>query len=130
MMRFIRSCLAGLLAVFCALFIAPSAQAQPIDCSAHILDKTSEQGIWFDTLEHSIREVKKIYSAADIYIHAYDYLPGGGSVPGFENLSGRCSNWFVEGSTIPRYNVLIVAYGQRDNLMSIQYGGAFELTMK
>ena len=129
MKRFVQLLAAVALSIGAALFGASSAHAQPIDCSAHLLDKTNAQGIWFDTLQPSIKKLQKVYADADVYIQAYEHFPGGGTASEFVELSKQCSNWYAPGSNVPRYNVIVIAYSRGIDDIDVQRGNAFGLTM-
>lgn len=127
MKRFVQLLAAVALSIGAALFGASSAHAQPIDCFTHVLDATEGQRLGKDikVVSKAVESMKAMYPTADIYVQAYEYLPGG-NIEGFWQVAQQCENWSAEASDYPRYNVFVVVYGHNVDQLGIFYGNGFE----
>lgn len=126
MKRFVRLFAAAVLSFGAAISLATSAQAQDINCSAHVLDATAAQGVSTDQIERQIVLLQEEYPRAEVYAHAYEQLPGG-TVTAFQaKAKQQCGNWFDTSGERLRDNVMVVVYGHDTDKVGVLYGYHFE----
>ena len=103
------------------LLVVPTAQAQPIDCSSHVLDATASGGIATAQVSKQVAMLQDIYPDVNVYAQAYEHLPGG-SMSAFKDLARQCGNWRSKSSDRFHDNLLVVVYGRDVDRVGMIYG--------
>lgn len=122
MKRLMRLVIAAVLPIGMLLFGTASAQAQPVDCTTHVLDATVRQGIDKDFIARQIDALHKVAPTADVYVQAYEQLPVG-YTDGFWQL---CPNWRNASGDHAKENLVLVVYGRDLDLVNVYYGQYYE----
>jgi hypothetical protein len=125
MKRFMKWFAAAVLPVAIALSIAPSAQAQESDCATHVLDATAARGISTDQIERQIGMLQESYPGANVYVRAYEQMPGGSSEVFLSQALAECPSWRSESGDRLADNTMIVVYGHDVDQISVLYGYHF-----
>lgn len=108
-----------------ALSAAPGTMAQPINCTAHVLDATAAQEVKTDVVQRATDNLRRVVPSADVYVQAYEQIPGG-SVETFWQLGQeQCANWRAESGNRPKDNVFVVVYGRDVDDLGFFYGYGF-----
>lgn len=118
MKRLMRLVIAAVLPIGMLLFGAASAQAQPVDCTTHVLDATVRQGIDKDFIARQIDALHKVAPTADVYVQAYEQLPVG-YTDGFWQL---CPNWRNASGDHVKEDLVLVVYGRDLDQVNVYYG--------
>jgi hypothetical protein len=127
MKRLILLLVATVMSVGLLLSGTPGAQAQPIDCSTHVLDATVRQGIYKAGVERQVNSLRAVDPTADVYVQAYEQLPGGTPDAFWALAQQQCANWFDASGTRVKDNVLVVVYGHDIDDVGLYAGNDLEL---
>lgn len=122
MKRLVRLVIAAVLPIGMLLFGAASAQAQPIDCTTHVLDATARQGVDTDFINRQITTLHKVAPTADVYVQAYEQLPSGYA----DEFWQLCPNWRNASGDYPKEDLMLVVYGRDVDQVSVYYGQYFD----
>ena len=123
-MHIVRLLTAAALSIGAAFMGSPIAQAdtQSINCNANVLDATDAQGVDIAFLERELNSLKSVAPMTDVYVQAYQDLPGGNAAAFWKAGLLKCSNWRDAESGLIGDNVLVAAYGVDDGDFSLHYG--------
>lgn len=126
-MHFVRLLTAAALSIGAAFIGSPIAQAdtQSINCTANVLDATDSQGVDTAFLERELSSLKSVAPMTDVYVQAYQDLPGGNAGSFWKAALLKCSNWRDADSGLIKSNVLVAAYGVDGGDFSLHYGRDF-----
>lgn len=130
-MRIMRLLMAATLSFGAALMGAAGAHADtlPINCNAHVLDATTSGGVDTAFIQKKIDSLRAVSPTADIYIQAYQNLPGGGAGQFWQAGLQQCANWRSASGNRAADNVLVAAYGVDSGELALYYGKDFALAM-
>jgi hypothetical protein len=131
MKRFMRVLASAVLSIGVVLSAAPSAQAQQpvINCSAHMLDATAQQGIDIAYVNRHVDMFKSRVPTTKIYVQAYEQMPGGSADAFWKMAKQQCANWLDPSGTRVKDNIFVVVYGHNVDSVGLFHGYNLDITM-